>query len=190
MDMGVMKKVTKKPNMGRSRKGCMRGKGGPENPFCTYRGVRQRTWGKWVAEIREPNHGARLWLGTFNTSQEAALAYDEAARKLYGPSTKLNLSPTIPTNDPPKNSSSNDQTGGLVQETATSIESNSTGEIEEVSLFKKMGSEGLWESPVSSFLAEEEPSWPEVVGGGGYSMNGMFYGEELGWDGLQIPWAY
>ncbi|KNA12078.1 hypothetical protein SOVF_128850 [Spinacia oleracea] len=79
-----------------SRKGCMRGKGGPENSLCTYKGVRQRTWGKWVAEIREPNRGARLWLGTFNTSQEAALAYDAAARKLYGTDAKLNLPEVYP----------------------------------------------------------------------------------------------
>ncbi|KAK4351927.1 hypothetical protein RND71_027445 [Anisodus tanguticus] len=74
-----------------SRKGCMRGKGGPENASCTYKGVRQRTWGKWVAEIREPNRGARLWLGTYENSYEAAMAYDKAARKLYGAQAKLNL---------------------------------------------------------------------------------------------------
>uniref|UniRef100_A0A6N2KP89 AP2/ERF domain-containing protein n=1 Tax=Salix viminalis TaxID=40686 RepID=A0A6N2KP89_SALVM len=81
-DVGL---VLKKPAQASSRKGCMRGKGGPENALCTYKGVRQRTWGKWVAEIRESNHGARLWLGTFDTS------HDAAARKLYGPEAKLNL---------------------------------------------------------------------------------------------------
>ena len=69
----------------------MKGKGGPENPSCSYRGVRQRTWGKWVAEIREPSGGSRLWLGTYPTAVAAALAYDEAAIAIYGPSARLNL---------------------------------------------------------------------------------------------------
>ncbi|XP_074367245.1 dehydration-responsive element-binding protein 2F-like [Apium graveolens] len=73
------------------KKGPARGKGGPLNSTCEYRGVRQRTWGKWVAEIREPMKRNRIWLGSFTTAEEAAMAYDEAARRLYGPDTHLNL---------------------------------------------------------------------------------------------------
>ncbi|XP_047325138.1 dehydration-responsive element-binding protein 2D-like [Impatiens glandulifera] len=91
MGPGEKKQNPKKPGTATSRKGCMRGKGGPENGSCKYKGVRQRTWGKWVAEIREPNRGARLWLGTFDTSREAAMAYDQASMKLYGTQVKLNL---------------------------------------------------------------------------------------------------
>lgn len=80
---------------------------------CEFRGVRQRTWGKWVAEIREPKKRARLWLGSFSTAQEAALAYDIAARKLYGAAAELNLPPqeslghdAVPTSSSPSNPNS------------------------------------------------------------------------------------
>ncbi|KAL0739089.1 hypothetical protein Bca4012_015299 [Brassica carinata] len=134
----------------------------PYSATKLYRGVRQRQWGKWVAEIRKPRSRARLWLGTFDTAEEAAMAYDRQAFILRGHNATLNF----PEHYANKEVELHDSTGSLDQKQSEAPQLNEVNlESKEEAVSDGGVEDGMaeaWLNAVTAGWGPESPLWDDL----------------------------